>query len=63
MWLCEGKEISSNSDIQQPDHPLPSVIRGANLLATRVDRCSGNITARAVAWIKSGAMSRKTTRG
>ena len=54
MWLCAGDDVTSDSDIQQPDPLQPLQQRGAHLAATRANRWISDGTARALAWLNLG---------
>ena len=54
MWLRAGEDVTSNSEVQQPDPPCPSQQRGAHSAATRSDSWGGDGTAWALAWLNLG---------
>ena len=54
MWLCAGKDVTGDSDIQQPAPPRPSRQRDAHSEETRTDGWISDVTARALVWINLG---------
>ena len=54
MWLCAGTDVTSDSEIQQPDPLRPFRQRGAHLAATRDNGWINDGTARALAWLNLG---------
>ena len=51
MWLCEGKDITSNSEIQQPAHMWTLGQVGAKLVATGSDGWISDGASCAVVWL------------
>ena len=54
MRLCEGEDVTYDSEVKQPAPPRPSLKRGAHLAETRADGWSGDGTASALAWLNLG---------
>ena len=55
MWLCEGEDLTRDSEVQQPDPPRPLVQRGTHLSVTEYIVWGGYGTDRAIEGIKNGA--------
>ena len=51
VWLCAGKDVTSNSEIVQPASPRPLRQRGVYPAATRADEWVGDGTACTLAWL------------
>ena len=56
MWLCTGKDVTKNGDIQQPAPLGPPVQGGENLLATRSYIWSSDVNDRSMAWLERGVV-------
>ena len=54
MWVCAGKDFTSNSYIQQPDPTLPSVHGGSFLSVTGAYLWIGGDTAHAMERLEGG---------
>ena len=63
MWLCAGKDVTSDNEIEQPAPPQPLQKRGAHPAGTRADGWVGDDTDRALAWINLGGQDGEDERG
>ena len=56
MWLCECKDVTSDSEFQQPTPPRPSGHEFMNMAATRAVVWGGDGTPCTIEGVKSGGV-------